>query len=109
MEYVTLVAQRSFLSEKMQKIPLFNSDKMVIDQYCLQPGQMQKVHSHYAEDKVYVVLQGEAMVEIDDERELLTEGMAVIARAGLAHGIRNDSANNVVLLVIMAPKPHHHA
>jgi mannose-6-phosphate isomerase-like protein (cupin superfamily) len=109
MEYVSLAAQRQFSNEKMQKIPLFNSDKMFIDQYCLQPGQMQKVHSHYAEDKVYVVLQGEAMIEIDGEQELLTEGMAVIARAGIAHGVRNDSANKVVLLVVMAPRPHHHA
>jgi quercetin dioxygenase-like cupin family protein len=109
MEYVTLAAQRKFSDEKMQKIPLFNSDKMFIDQYCLQPGQMQKVHSHYAEDKVYVVLQGEAMFEIDGEHELLTEGMAAMARAGISHGVRNDSASNVVLLVVMAPKPHHHA
>jgi quercetin dioxygenase-like cupin family protein len=109
MEYVTLATQRHFSSEKMQKIPLFNSDKMFIDQYCLQPGQRQKVHSHHAEDKVYIVLQGEAVAQVDGEQELLTEGMAVIARAGIAHGVRNDSANNVVLLVIMAPKPHHHA
>ena len=109
MEYINLLSQRHYSDEKMQKIPLFNSDKMFIDQYCLAPGQFQKIHSHYAEDKVYLVLEGEAMFDIDGEQELLTEGMAVIARAGISHGVRNDSASNVVLLVVMAPKPHHHA
>lgn len=109
MEYINLATQRSFSDEKMQKVPLFNSDKMFIDQYCLRPGQMQKVHSHYAEDKVYIVLEGEAMFDIDGEQELFTEGMAVMARAGIAHGVRNDSDSNVILLVVMAPKPHHHA
>lgn len=109
MEYINLVSQRKFAEDKMQKIPLFNSDKMFVDQYCLNPGQSQKVHSHYAEDKVYIVLEGEAVFEIDGEQELLTEGMAVIARAGISHGVRNDSDSRVVLLVVMAPKPHHHA
>ncbi len=107
MEYIHLMEQRKFSDQKMQKIPLFNSDKMFIDQYCLKPGQAQKVHSHTIEDKVYMVLHGEAMFDIDGEQELLTEGMAAIARAGIAHGVRNDSASNVVLLVMMAPKPQY--
>lgn len=107
MEYVMLAAQRKFAEEKMQKIPIFNSDHMFIDQYCLKPGQMQKAHSHASEDKVYVVLQGEAVFDIGGEQELLIEGSAVMARAGIAHGVRNDSDSSVVLLVVMAPKPLH--
>jgi len=105
MEYVTLADQRRFSSEKLQKLPLFDSDKMFIDQYCLEPGQAQRVHSHSQQDKVYVVLAGQAVFIIGEEEELLAEGMAVIARAGVPHGVRNDSANRVVLLVVMAPRP----
>lgn len=107
MEYVDLAALRRFSEEKMQKIPLFKSDKMFIDQYCLKPGQAQKVHSHDAEDKVYIVLQGQATLEIDGTQELLVEGMAAIARAGMPHGVCNETGSNVVLLVMMAPKPQH--
>lgn len=105
MEYVTLADQRRFSSEKLQKIPAFDSDKMLLDQYCLEPGQAQRVHSHSHQDKVYVVLAGQAMFTVGDEEELLAEGMAVIARAGVPHGVRNDSVNRVVLLVVMAPRP----
>lgn len=105
MEYTHLQDKRRFSPEKMQKIPLFDSEKMFFDQYCLLPDQYQKVHSHDSEDKVYVVLEGEAMFEIDGECEMLTEGSAVIARAGVSHGVRNDSDSKLVLLVMMAPKP----
>jgi quercetin dioxygenase-like cupin family protein len=107
MDYVTLKTQREFSEEKMQKIPVFTSDKMYCDQYCLLPGQSQRVHTHDAEDKIYIVLEGEAMFDIGGERELLAGGTATIARAGVPHGVSNESASNVVLLVVMAPKPEN--
>ena len=105
MEYVDLFGQRQFSAEKLQKIPVFVSERMLFDQYCLGPGQAQRVHTHDAEDKVYVVLEGEALFEVGGERELLAEGSAVIARAGVPHGVRNDSDSELVLLVAMAPRP----
>lgn len=105
MNYVNLADQRRFGEEGLQKIPVFASQKMLFDQYCLLPGQAQRVHEHASEDKVYVVLEGEAVFDIGGERELLSEGMAVMAEAGVAHGVRNDSATPVVLLVVMAPRP----
>lgn len=105
MDYANLKTQRRFSEEKMQKIPVFTSEKMYCDQYCLLPGQSQRVHTHDAEDKIYIVLEGEAIFDIGGERELLADGTATIARAGVLHGVTNESASNVVLLVVMAPKP----
>ena len=105
MDYTHLSLKRNFSDEKMQKVPVFESNKMFYDQYCLLPGQSQKVHSHEGEDKVYLVLEGEALFDIGGEQEMLTEGTAVIARAGVPHGVRNDSGTKLVLLVTMAPKP----
>ena len=105
MEYVNLPTQRRFDDGKMQKVPVFESKRMFFDQYCLLPGQAQKVHSHDDEDKIYVVLKGEALFTIGDEQEMLAEGTAVIARAGTSHGVRNEAASPLVLLVAMAPKP----
>ena len=105
MNYVDLTSNRRFSDEKLQKVPVFESDKMFFDQYCLRPGQSQRVHSHEGEDKVYVVLEGEALFDIGGEQELLAEGTAVIAPAGVPHGVSNHSDSDVVLLVVMAPKP----
>ena len=105
METVTLEQRRRFSAEKMQKCSLFDSDKCFIDQYCLLPGQAQKIHSHASEDKVYIVLVGEAVCHVAGEEQVLKAGEACIARATEAHGIRNDSDENVVALVVMAPRP----
>ena len=105
MEYVDLFGQRSFSTDKLQKVPVFTSERFLCDQYCVGPGQAQRVHTHEGEDKIYVVLEGEALFEVDGEQELLAEGSAVIARAGVPHGVRNESNTELVLLVMMAPKP----
>ncbi len=105
MDYIDLPSQRRFSTEKLQKVPVFSSERLLFDQYCLGPGQAQRVHTHAADDKIYVVLEGEALFEIGGERELLAEGSAVIARAGVPHGVRNDSGDELVLLVTMAPRP----
>ncbi len=105
MEYAILDNLRRFSDEKMLKIPVFESDRLLFDQYCLRPGQSQRAHVHDDADKIYLVLVGEALVTIGDDHELLPEGSAAIARAGVSHGVRNDSDSDLVLLVVMAPKP----
>jgi mannose-6-phosphate isomerase-like protein (cupin superfamily) len=95
----------SFSEEKMKKNALFDSPNLFYDAYCLLPGQSQKVHSHEESDKVYFVVRGAGRFTVGDEEADLTEGNAVIARAGVPHGVRNDSGDELVLLVTMAPRP----
>lgn len=94
-----------FADEKMQKIPVFESSKYFFDIYCLKPGQEQRVHSHAESDKIYVVQQGRATFHIAGEEKELGIGQAVIARPNEAHGVRNASGDDVVLLVFMTPRP----
>ena len=98
-------AEISFSEEKMKKNNLFDSPHLFYDVYCLLPGQSQKVHAHENSDKVYYVLSGTGRFTIGDEEEDLGEGHAVIARAGVQHGVRNETQENLVLLVTMAPRP----
>jgi mannose-6-phosphate isomerase-like protein (cupin superfamily) len=95
----------SFSEEKMKKNSLFDSPYLFYDTYCLLPGQAQKVHAHQGSDKVYYVMRGTGRFTVGDEEEDLDEGHAVIARAGVPHGVRNETEDNLVLLVTMAPKP----
>ncbi len=105
MESRRLVDHVSFSDEKMKKNPLFDSPNLFYDAYCLLPGQSQKVHSHDGSDKVYFVVRGAGRFTIGEEEADLTEGNAVMARAGVLHGVRNDSKDELVLLVTMAPRP----
>ena len=94
----------SFSEEKMKKNSLFDSPRLFYDAYCLLPGQSQKVHAHEGSDKVYFILRGTGRFTVGDEEEDLGEGHAVIARAGVPHGVRNDSQEKLILLVTMAPR-----
>jgi quercetin dioxygenase-like cupin family protein len=94
-----------FSDEKMQKIALFDSEKYFCDLYCLKPGQEQRIHSHAESDKIYFVVRGKGLFHIAGEEIELARGEAVVARPEQAHGVRNASDEDLVLLVFMTPRP----
>ena len=105
MEVRSIADSAAFSEEKMQKNALFDSPHLFYDAYCLLPGQSQKVHAHEGSDKIYYVLRGTGRFTVGGEEEGLGEGHAVIARAGDPHGVRNETQEELVLLVTMAPRP----
>ena len=105
METRRLADAIAFNPDKMAKNSLFDSPHMFYDVYCLLPGQAQKVHAHDDADKVYTVLEGIGTFTIGHEEAAHGPQTAVIARAGVPHGVRNAGTENLVLLVTMAPKP----
>jgi mannose-6-phosphate isomerase-like protein (cupin superfamily) len=105
METRTVSDAVAFSEEKMKKNTLFDSPHLFYDAYCLRPGQSQKVHAHEGSDKVYYVLRGTGRFTVGEEERDLGEGNAVIARAGDPHGVRNETQENLVILVTMAPRP----
>lgn len=107
MQRVVVTDQARFAAGKMQKVALFESERFFCDLYCLVPGQSQRVHSHAGSDKVYYVLNGRATIQVGEEAEDVESGVAVLAPAGMPHGVDNRSGAPVTLLVFMAPKPEH--
>ena len=95
----------AFSEEKMKKNAIFDSPHLFYDAYCLLPGQSQKVHAHEGSDKVYYVLRGTGRFTVGEKERDLGEGHAVIARAGDPHGVRNETQEELVILVTMAPRP----
>jgi quercetin dioxygenase-like cupin family protein len=96
---------RRFDAGKMQKLNLFETPRFFCDVYCLEPGQSQKPHRHDAADKVYAVLEGEVVARVGDERATLGAGAAVLAPAGVDHGVENAGTVRAAVLVFMAPRP----
>ena len=90
----------------MQKVNLFETERMFADIYCLEPGQEQKRHAHPGADKIYFVIEGTGRFHIgDDERDLGPDQIA-LAPADVEHGVRNESQARLVVLVFMAPNPN---
>ena len=98
--------ERRFSHEKMQKVNLFETERMFTDIYCLEPGQEQRRHAHSGADKIYFVVEGTGRFHIGDEERALGPNEIVMAPADVEHGVRNDSQDPLVLLVFMAPNPN---
>ena len=56
MEAKNVFSQKAFNEQKMQKVNLFETERMFCDLYCFEPGQEQKTHTHAGADKIYYVL-----------------------------------------------------
>ena len=107
METADLAARARYAPGKMQKVGLFDTQRSMMDLYCLQPGQSQRPHVHAGEDKVYVVLEGQGDFVVGGEKATLAPGHAVLARAGVEHGVTNPGPANLRLLVFIAPPIAH--
>jgi quercetin dioxygenase-like cupin family protein len=90
---------------KMTKLNQFESSRMFVDYYLLEPGQEQKPHDHADNDKLYYVLEGKGLFLLGEEEHELAAGEGCVAEAGVPHGVRNHSDARLVVLVAMAPHP----
>ena len=96
-----------FSADRMAKITLGATARVHLDLYALEPGQLQKVHTHDDQDKVYVGLEGRGRFTVGAVEEVLDVGEAIVAAAGAPHGVVNDSGARLLLLVLVSPPPPH--
>ena len=92
-------------TDKHYKTTLFSGDHLMVGLNCLEPGQEQAVHDHSDQDKVYQVLEGEGVFKVAGQERRAGVGGVVWALAGVPHGVRNESAERLTLLVCIAPPP----
>ena len=95
----------TFDGAKMAKIALATTDRAQLDLYCVAPGQYQKPHTHGDQDKIYYVLEGTGRFSLGDKEERVAAGEALVAAAGVEHGLFNDGADPLLVLVVVTPPP----
>jgi len=96
-----------FAPDKMARIALATTDRTQLDLYCVAPGQSQRAHTHDAQDKIYYVLEGAGRFSLGGQEARLAAGEALVARAGVEHGLVNDGTAPLLILVVVAPPPPH--
>jgi quercetin dioxygenase-like cupin family protein len=94
-------------ADKMARVGLSSTARTQLDLYCVAPGQSQNRHRHEGEDKIYYVLEGAGRFSVGGVEERLEAGEAVVAPAGVEHGLVNDGAELLLVLVMVAPPPAH--
>ena len=84
---------------KMVKANQFESNRMFVDYYLLDPGQEQKPHTHADNDKLYFVLEGRGTFLLGEHEHTIGAGEGCVAAAG------EPSASCELRLVIAACGP----
>ena len=91
--------------EKPRKVGIVDTPQLLVGANVLLPGQTAKVHTHAIEDKSYLVLSGEGVIQVGAEEHRVRAGHLVFCPKGVPHGATNDGEKNLRLLVVMAPHP----
>ncbi len=95
----------TFDPSKMGKVTLYQSHHLLVGLNTFEPGQEHRLHAHPGMDKVYQVLTGSGLFLVADREIPMTAGDLLVAPEGVPHGIRNDGAERLVVLVLLAPAP----
>jgi mannose-6-phosphate isomerase-like protein (cupin superfamily) len=71
----------------------------------LAPGKMSgdEAEAHPKSDQILVVLEGEVVAEVGDERAKMRAGDMVVIPAGIRHRFRNDAKKAVRTVSVYAP------
>ncbi len=90
-----------------QKVAVYATDKSLGAMRCLEPGQEVFLYRHPNADDVRICLEGDAgLYFAGNGQEIpIREGMAVLARAGETHGMRNTGKKRFVFIGVAAPVP----
>ncbi len=69
-------------------------------------GGSEQRHFHIHARQFFYILAGEAVIEVDGERQVLQAQQGIEIPPGVAHQFRNESGSEVTFLVISTPKSH---
>ena len=94
-------------TDRMARISLASTERSQLDLYCVAPGQEQKPHTHGDQDKFYVVLEGRGRFRLGAAEHVLEAGDALVAPAGIEHGLVNDGDARLLVVVLVTPPPPH--
>jgi quercetin dioxygenase-like cupin family protein len=68
-----------------------------------QPMAYVQLHSHKAQEQVYHVLEGEGLMEIDGERQVVRKHDVIFLPPGIPHAIQNSGVGDLTFIVVTTP------
>jgi mannose-6-phosphate isomerase-like protein (cupin superfamily) len=78
----------------------FDSGFRWLDLCIVKPGAQIGVHAHHVDDEVYTIVKGRATMDVNGQEASVGPGDTILLRSGGSHGLRNESSDEVHVLVI---------
>jgi mannose-6-phosphate isomerase-like protein (cupin superfamily) len=102
---ITPSAQAVYRPDKMGKVTIFESARLLVGLNGFEPGQFHALHAHAGMDKAYSVVEGEGVFLLEGRELPMRAGDLLVAPEGVPHGVRNTGAGRLLVLAILAPAP----
>ena len=106
MDVFTLKDKAAYQADKMAKVDLVSSPRMMAGLNCFEPGQVQKVHAHGGADKLYYVVEGAGEFSVGDKKTTLKAGDMLHVPENVDHGVVNTGSSRLAVLIVIAPNAH---
>lgn len=90
---------------EIQFVRLFNSEEFqshwhFVDYAIVPPGSSIGEHRHQDNEEMYIILEGHAIMRINDQDYEVKTGDLILNCFGWKHGLRNESSRDVKILVV---------
>ena len=98
---------RSMLPET-SAVPMhsFGTEQMAVQAFVFSPGRGFSPHAHANSEQVLYVIEGEAMIQLDDEERTVGPGAAVVVPRHVIHRVENRGDDQLVLMMVSTPPLH---
>jgi mannose-6-phosphate isomerase-like protein (cupin superfamily) len=101
------VTKDGSLIRELCGIPAGGTSRHSVAEATLEPGQATERHYHRESEEVYVILEGDGLMEIDGDTAGVAPGDAIPITPGAWHALRNTGDRPLRLLCTCAP-PYRH-
>jgi len=106
MDVFKLADMVRYAPDKMAKVDVASSPRLICGLNCFEPGQSQKVHAHPGADKLYYVLEGSGEFSVGDEKRTLSTGELIHVPEDVPHGVTNTGRDNLAVMIVITPNLH---
>lgn len=103
-EHHEILDQVEFSKEGMVRKPVMQSQGIVCDFVCFEPGQSAGFHKHPVQDEIFYVVEGKGIVTFEERESIpVKQGSVVFTPSGVVHGVETTDSDRLVLMLIKGP------
>lgn len=103
-EHHEILDLAEFSKEDFVRKALVQSNGIVCDFVCFEPGQAAGFHKHPVQDEIFYVVEGKGVITFEDRDDIhIKPGSVVFTPSGAVHGVETTSSDRLILMLIKGP------
>lgn len=96
-----------YSAERQVRKKMMQSETIVTELVCYEPGQFTKPHIHPMQDEVFYCVEGSGAITFTEQDDVpISPGAVVFVPAGVRHGVATDPDSRLVLMFTKGPGQH---